>query len=122
MTGDPGTGSTPPRSGGSEPDGTGITVRLPHEIELVNAPIVEDQLRAVIESSNGVLVVDGSDLRFLDDRGIAMLVSSQRFADERAVRLVWRSLSGPALSLIEQTKLDLSLDMEVVAATTPEDL
>jgi anti-anti-sigma factor len=101
--------------------GAGIKVRLPHEIELSNAPIVEDQLRAVIESSNGLLAVDCSDLRFIDDRGIDTLVSSQRFAEARAVRLVWCGLSGPPLSRITQSQLDLYLNVELSAAAAPED-
>jgi anti-anti-sigma factor len=88
------------------------TIGLPHEIEADNAPVVDDQLRAVIESTAGLLVVDCSDLRFIDAIGMQALVRAQRLAEERGVRLVWSGLRGRPLELVEQSGLEHYLDLD----------
>jgi anti-anti-sigma factor len=93
------------------------TIGLPHEIEADNAPLVDDQLRAVIESTSGLLVVDCSDLRFIDAVGMQALVRAQRLAEERGVRLVWSELRGRPLELVEQSGLEHYLNLD--APTRP---
>jgi anti-anti-sigma factor len=95
------------------------TIGLPHEIEADNAPVVDDQLRAVIESTSGLLVVDCSDLRFIDTVGMQALVRAQRLAEERGVRLVWSRLRDRPLELIQQSGLEHYLNLDARTDVDP---
>ncbi len=68
--------SLPPAAGSS-------VVRLPAEIDLATAPAVRDDMMAALNRDGAHLLVDASDVTFMDSSGINALVR----AHERAVAL-----------------------------------
>lgn len=89
---------------------------LTGELDLACVPLLEDELRAVEAESPAVVIIDLTDVQFMDSSGLRSLV----MADERA-RVKERRLAivpGPPMvkRVFEITKLDQRLDLVETAA------
>jgi anti-sigma B factor antagonist len=56
-------------------------IQLDGELDLANAPALEHELEAALSNGNGRVVVDMSELTFIDSTGIALLVTAASGAD-----------------------------------------
>ena len=63
-----------------------VVVRLRGEIDLSNADAVEAEFRRVARAESGALIIDVSELQFIDSTGIAMLLNAVAGAESVAVR------------------------------------
>ncbi len=81
-----------PVSGVEELNGA-VVVRLAGELDLYNAHLVRDELFAAAERSPERLIVELSDVSFIDSTGLGVLIEARtRLANRRAFLLV-----GPGL-------------------------
>lgn len=85
----------------SEREGDIHTIALTGELDLANAPRVEDELTRV-EASNAVaIIVDLSGLTFIDSTGIRLLVSAQARSRSDAGRLTLLRGQAPVQRVFE---------------------
>jgi anti-sigma B factor antagonist len=81
-----------PVAGVEELDGA-VVVRLAGELDLYNAHLVRDELFAAAERGPERLIVELSDVSFIDSTGLGVLIEARtRLANRRAFLLV-----GPRL-------------------------
>ncbi|WP_188987802.1 STAS domain-containing protein [Saccharopolyspora thermophila] len=87
-----------------------MLVEIAGELELLNAPRVEEVLKAALEESPGVVVVDITGVTFLSSAGLAVLVRARhRAGPDTGFRVV---ASGSAtLRPIQLTGLDQELEV-----------
>lgn len=71
-----------------------------------NANEARNQLKAIIESGKGRLLVDLGDLTFIDSSGCSVLISAYKSIRARQGTLVLSNLSAEIQSLIELTRLN----------------
>ena len=81
------------------------TVTLSGEIDLGSAPAVWDALQPALEDAKRV-VVDLSDVRFIDSTGLSVLVRAHRRLSHNGGILVVRSPSEMAGRVLRVTGLD----------------
>jgi anti-sigma B factor antagonist len=56
-------------------------IRVGGELDLATVPLLEQELEAAIERAEGDVIVDLSDLEFIDSTGIAVLVQAMGHSD-----------------------------------------
>ena len=81
------------------------TVTLSGEIDLASAPAVWEALEAAVEDAT-CLVVDLSEVRFIDSTGLSVLVRAHRRLANHGGALVVRSPSEMAGRVLRVTGLD----------------
>ena len=73
----------------SEVHGNAVVLRLDGDLDLVTAPMVNKSIKAALEQSPPVLVVDLSGVEFMASAGLAELVAGHQLAGPRtAFRVV----------------------------------
>lgn len=84
----------------------GVLVRLRGRLSIYSSPALRDQLLAVVRraSTKGV-VVDLTEVSYIDASGIATLVEALKIALNRGSNLCLNGLHGRALHLFEVTGL-----------------
>ena len=89
----------------TERDGTGkIRLTPAGELDIATAPMLEQALRE--QSTNGSpILLDLSQLSFLDSTGLHLLVQMRRDADERGWTLEITRPVGEASRVIEVTRM-----------------
>jgi len=75
------------------------------EIDVATSATLRDELYAVIDGGSRSLVIDLSDLGFIDSSGLGVLVGSLKHMRERDGQLVIAGLAQPALRVFEITGL-----------------
>ncbi|MFE1259874.1 STAS domain-containing protein [Streptomyces albogriseolus] len=68
-------------------------VRLPSEVDLENASDIGARCEELIEEGCTTLVLDASDVQYLDSSGVSMIVALSRVLDSRAGVLRLAALS-----------------------------
>jgi anti-sigma B factor antagonist len=58
-------------------------IALTGELDLASAPKLERELEAALATANGPIVVDLSDLQFMDSTGLRTLIAGQRGASHQ---------------------------------------
>jgi anti-sigma B factor antagonist len=58
-------------------------IALRGELDLASAPKLERELHAALAAANGPIVVDLSDLQFMDSTGLRTLIAGQRSATDQ---------------------------------------
>jgi anti-sigma B factor antagonist len=81
------------------------TVALSGEIDLASAPAVWEAIEPVLEDASCV-VVDLSDVRFIDSTGLSVLVRAHRRLGSHGGILIVRSPSETAGRVLRVTGLD----------------
>ena len=82
-------------------DGGSRVIRVGGELDLSTVPILEDELEAALERLDGGVVVDLSDLEFIDSTGIAVLVRAM--GDEGSRMSFVPSRSAAVVRVLEMT-------------------
>jgi anti-sigma B factor antagonist len=90
----------------SEQDGNAHTLALAGELDLANAATVESELETALADGKAEVIVDMSELEFIDSTGIALLVAilSRDDAAQPRVRFV-PSESAAVARVLELTGL-----------------
>jgi anti-sigma B factor antagonist len=91
-----------------ESEGSSTTVRVGGEIDLDTAP----QLRACLATLAGDVVVDLSEVSFVDSQAIGLLIAEHRRRTDAGGRLVVRGASPMTLRTFELTGVDQVLDLD----------
>ena len=89
-------------------------VRLTGEIDLSNATRLQDQLSLLVEQSH--VVVDLSEVTFIDSTGLSALIVSHRRATTAQTGLHLGGATGTVQRLLELTQLDRHLDHHAALA------
>ncbi|MEW2303062.1 STAS domain-containing protein [Streptomyces sp. NPDC006655] len=101
-------------------------VRLPSEVDYENADVVGARCEALIREGCRTLVLDASDVQYLDSSGISMIITLSRLLDDHAgalrlaalsdnYRQVWRLLGLDSLLPVFPT-VNAALDGRVTGA------
>jgi anti-anti-sigma factor len=86
----------------SSADDGSMCIRLSGEIDLANAAVVEDQIRAALTPEPSAVSVDLTDLTYLDSAGMRILYGlASRLHALRIVLELIVPLSSPTRRLIE---------------------
>ena len=64
-------------------------VRASHRLVGVDAQVFHDQLGAVVETGQGVVVIDMTDLIYISNAGLRMIMQAARKTRGRNARLVF---------------------------------
>ena len=83
--------------------------RLSGEIDFTSAGAVQSALLGMILPGGGTMIVDLSQVTFLDSSGVGVLVQAHRVATERDTRLLLVA-SEPVRKLLRLTGLDTVLE------------
>ena len=83
--------------------------RLTGEIDFTSAGPLQATLTAMVLPGGGTVVVDLSDVTFIDSSGLGVLVQAHRSALERDTRLLVVA-SSPVRKLLRLTALDTVLE------------
>ena len=80
-------------------------IALTGEVDLHNSPQVRKQLLAVVKAGSSV-VVDFSELTYIDSSGIATLVEAYNVAKNKQLSLTILGAKGAPLQVMELTHLN----------------
>ena len=81
-------------SGREQEDGRPATLRLVGELDLTTVTSYESRIERAAQASDDCLVVDLSELRFIDTAGVAMLFRKARKLAEEERQLVYVASPG----------------------------
>lgn len=97
----------------SQPDGLeiairegeeGITLRLCGRLNIDSSPALRDRILAMLQAqSPSALIVDFSNVSYVDSSGIATLIEGLKMARQRQTTLCVQGLQGRLLHLFEVT-------------------
>ncbi len=85
------------------------------EIDVATSPALREELYAIIDGGAKVLVVDLSELGFIDSSGLGVLVAALKHMREQDGQLVLSGLAQPALRVFEITDLTALFTIEPAA-------
>ena len=79
-------------------------VRLRGRLNIDSSPVLRDQLLAMLQAqSPQALIVDFSDVSYVDSSGVATLIEALKIARQRQTTLCLQGLQGRLLHLFEVT-------------------
>ena len=82
----------------------GITMRLCGRLNIDSSPAFRDQLLASLQAQSALsVIVDFSDVSYVDSSGIATLIEGLKVARQRKKTLCLHGLEGPLLHLFQVT-------------------
>ena len=82
----------------------GSTVRLSGRLNIDSSPALRDRLLAMLQAqSPQAVIVDFSDVSYVDSSGIATLIEGLKMARQRQTTLCLHGLQGRLLHLFEVT-------------------
>ena len=86
-------------------------VEISGRLVMANAPEARRQLKSIVEQGSGKLIVDLSDVGFMDSSGLSVLISA--FKQARAVKgdVVLLNPSPTVQTLIELTRMQQVFDI-----------
>ena len=87
-------------------------IRLDGEIDLANAKGIGNAICAALDRAVGPVVVDLSDVSFIDSSGIAMMMRAHRHATEQHRMIWWRGAQAQAARVFEICGLSGVLNIE----------
>jgi anti-sigma B factor antagonist len=87
-------------------------LKLQGELDVATAPALEEAVAMAFAAHPSSLVVDLTDLSFLDSTGIRVLVSAGRRADESSCSLVLLAPTPQVLRVLRLTGVDRLLAIE----------
>lgn len=82
------------------------------EIDVATSPALREKLYAIIDGGARELVVDLSELGFIDSSGLGVLVAALKHIREQEGELVLSGLQQPALRVFEITDLTALFTIE----------
>lgn len=84
-------------------------IRLVGEMDLANVDEVRQALTAAIEGEDPAVIVDMSELEFIDSTGISMLLDAQAASRRDSDRLVFRGVHAEVARTLKLTGVDEQL-------------
>jgi anti-anti-sigma factor len=87
-----------------------VCVGLSGELDLSRALLLEQELRAVEGTAPSTIVIDLSELDFVDSSGLARLIAARRRAERAAWRLVFVEGSETVQRLLSLSALDKAFE------------
>jgi len=94
-------------------DDTGAVIAFAGELDLVSASAVSEWVDWAIDAGEARIVVDLSEVSFIDSSGLTALVVAMRSACEAGASLTLRSPSRRTLDLLMLTDLDRIFDIDL---------
>lgn len=91
-----------------------LVVKLPPHFTMLEAAGFGQELRRRIDQAQTKIILDATDLVYLDSFGIGSIVESLRAARGRGGDLRLRNLSGEPLNLFQRSGLDRIIPLEEV--------
>jgi anti-sigma B factor antagonist len=89
----------------------GSAIRLRGRLNIASSPALRDRLLAILQAqSPQSVIVDFSDVSYLDSSGIATLIEGLKMARQRQTTLCLRGLQGRLLQLFEVTGISALFD------------
>jgi anti-sigma B factor antagonist len=82
-----------------------LVLEVGGQIDLSNADLLARRIRAAEETDATRIVLDLSDLEFIDSTGLRELVIAQRRSDQDSDRLRLRNVHGAVARVIDVTEL-----------------
>lgn len=89
----------------------GVILKASGEIDLDTSAFLKEQLHELIDAQKGVIVLDLSDVAFIDSSGLGALILSYRAAQERGIDLKVSSPRPQVLKVMQITGLDRVFDI-----------
>ena len=89
-----------------------LCVKLYGELDGASAPLLRDRLASFISEPLGDLIIDLSDLTFLDSSGLALFVTMHKQLERAGQRLVLVGPTPMARRVLEITRLNTILHIE----------
>ena len=86
-------------------------IRVPHRLDGVNAQVFYDQLETAIGSAHKVVVIDMSDLTYISNAGLRVIIQAAKQLQAHDARLVLCALSDEVRSVFEASSLDRVIDI-----------
>ena len=86
-------------------------IRAPHRLVGLDAQVFHDQLDAAAETAPGVVVIDMTDLVYISNAGLRVIMQAARKTRGRNVSLVFCSLSDDVRSVFRTSGLDRLVDI-----------
>lgn len=83
-----------------------VVARVAGDLDIITSDSVRAQLTAQADRRGGTLVLDLSDVGFIDSSGLGALVALHRHVEGRGGRFMIRSVPRPVQRLLEITRLD----------------
>ena len=83
----------------------GNEIRVTGELNIATAPILRKQLLQTIEFTPGKVVVDLSELKFIDSTGLGVLVGGVKRVRAYGGEMVLRAVPPSAMKVMEVTSL-----------------
>jgi anti-anti-sigma factor len=101
----------PPLDVTTEQRGDQLRVALAGELDIVNAPNLEDKLAAIEADAADTLILDLRDLDFIDSTGLRALIAANERARSAGRRLVVVRGAKAVDRLLALTQLDQRLEI-----------
>jgi anti-anti-sigma factor len=101
----------PPLDVTTEQRGDQLRVALAGELDIVNAPQLENQLAAIEADAADTLILDLRDLEFIDSTGLRALIAANERARSAGRRLVVVRGAKAVDRLLSLTQLDQRLEI-----------
>ncbi|MDG2423044.1 MAG: STAS domain-containing protein [Phycisphaerales bacterium] len=83
-----------------------VVIRPEGDIDLASSPGLRSQLRDVLASANGKIVVDLKDVPYMDSSGVATLVELLQSCRRDQIELILCQLGERVLSVFQIARLD----------------
>jgi anti-sigma B factor antagonist len=88
-------------------------LKLDGELDVATAPALEEAMASAFGADPSSMVVDLTDLTFLDSTGIRVLVTAGRVAEGTGCAIVLMAPTAPVLRALRLTGVDRLLAIEV---------
>ena len=86
-------------------------IRAPRRLYGVNAQVFHDQLEAAVGSVHKVVVIDMSDLIYISNAGLRVIIQAAKQLQAHDARLVLCALSDEVQALFEASSVDRVIDI-----------
>jgi anti-sigma B factor antagonist len=94
----------------------GVVIRPSGDIDLSRAPSLRTQIAEVFKTTPMRMIVDLSDVPYMDSSGVATLVEGMQIASRSGTKFILLGLQDRVRSIFEIARLDtvftITLDME----------
>lgn len=90
-----------------EEHGAATVLRPVGDIDLSRAPALRTHLVSALDGKPDRLVIDLSEVEYMDSSGVATLVEAMQLARSRGVQLVLCALQARVRSILEIARLDM---------------
>ena len=103
--------------------GRGCTVvRVAGELDMDTRPALQEALQGLVDDGVRQVVLDVTDVSFMDSSGLGLLVDVLKLLRDRGGRLCLASIQGPVRNVLTLSALDQVLDLYDSVADAEDDM